>query len=84
MFVFDYLEDVETEATMSQTTTMTVRISGALSEFVASAGGFDVGTPDGQWGPASQRAMRAYQASVGLPETGAPDRATLESLGVGQ
>ena len=46
------------------------------------AGGFDVGTPDGQWGPASQRAMRAYQASVELPETGAPDRATLESLGV--
>jgi hypothetical protein len=48
------------------------------------AGGFDVGTPDGQWGPASQRAMRAYQASVGLPETGAPDRGTLESLGVRQ
>jgi hypothetical protein len=48
------------------------------------AGGFDVGTPDGQWGPASQRAMRAYQASVGLPETGAPNRETLESLGVGQ
>ncbi|MBR26596.1 MAG: lytic transglycosylase [Rhodobacteraceae bacterium] len=46
------------------------------------AGGFDAGTPDGQWGPASQRAMRAYQASVGLPETGAPDRATLESLGM--
>lgn len=48
------------------------------------AGGFDVGTPDGQWGPASQKAMRAYQASVGLPETGAPDRATLEKLGVRQ
>lgn len=48
------------------------------------AGGFAVGTPDGQWGPASQRAMRAYQASVGLPETGAPDRATLERLGVSQ
>jgi hypothetical protein len=46
------------------------------------AGGFDAGTPDGQWGPASQRAMRAYQASVGLPETGAPDRATLETLGL--
>lgn len=46
------------------------------------AGGFDVGTPDGQWGPASQKAVRAYQASVGLPETGAPDRATLEKLGV--
>ena len=48
------------------------------------AGGFDAGTPDGQWGPASQRAMRAYQVSVGLPETGAPDRATLERLGVRQ
>lgn len=48
------------------------------------AGGFDAGTPDGQWGPASQRAMRAYQASVGLPETGAPDRATLDRLGVRQ
>lgn len=48
------------------------------------AGGFDVGTPDGQWGPASQGAMRTYQASVGLPETGAPDRATLERLGVHQ
>ena len=48
------------------------------------AGGFEVGTPDGQWGPASQTAMRAYQVSVGLPETGAPDRATLEKLGVNQ
>jgi peptidoglycan hydrolase-like protein with peptidoglycan-binding domain len=48
------------------------------------AGGFDTGTPDGQWGPASQRAMRAYQASVGLSETGAPDRATMEMLGVSQ
>lgn len=46
------------------------------------AGGFDAGTPDGQWGQASQRAMRAYQKSIGLPETGAPDRATLESLGL--
>jgi Putative peptidoglycan binding domain len=48
------------------------------------AGGYDVGTPDGQWGPASREALRAYQASVGLPETGAPDSATLELLGVGQ
>lgn len=48
------------------------------------AGGYDVGPPDGQWGPASQRAIRAYQSSVGLPETGAPDRTTLEKLGVQQ
>lgn len=36
VFIIAYLEDMQTEATMSQTTTMTVRISGALSEFVAS------------------------------------------------
>lgn len=46
------------------------------------AGGFDAGTPDGQWGTGSQNALRAFQASVGLPETGAPDRATLDKLGL--
>lgn len=35
VFIFAYFEYMQTEATMSQTTTMTVRISGALSEFVA-------------------------------------------------
>lgn len=35
-FNIAYFEDGRTEVTMSQTTTMTVRISGALSEFVAS------------------------------------------------
>ena len=47
------------------------------------AGGFDAGTPDGQWGPGSQRAMREFQASIGLPESGAPDRDTLGKLGFG-
>lgn len=46
------------------------------------AGGFSAGTPDGQWGSGSQRALRAFQESVGLPETGAPDRVTLEKLGL--
>jgi antitoxin ParD1/3/4 len=36
VFIIAYVDDRQTEATMSQTTTMTVRISGALSEFVAS------------------------------------------------
>jgi putative addiction module CopG family antidote len=36
VFILAYLEDTLTEAPMSQTTTMTVRISGALREFVAS------------------------------------------------
>jgi len=48
------------------------------------AGGFDAGTPDGLWGAGSQRAMRRFQAENGLPETGAPDRQTLETLGVGE
>ena len=48
------------------------------------AGGFDAGTPDGVWGPGSQAAMRRFQARSGLPETGAPDRQTLEALGLGK
>lgn len=44
--------------------------------------GFEAGTPDGQWGPNSADAMKAFQASVGLPETGAPDRATLKEMGL--
>uniref|UniRef100_UPI004048D322 peptidoglycan-binding domain-containing protein n=1 Tax=Yoonia sp. TaxID=2212373 RepID=UPI004048D322 len=47
------------------------------------AGGLDAGTPDGVWGPGSQAAMRRFQATSDLPETGAPDRQTLEALGVG-
>ncbi|MEQ5871592.1 peptidoglycan-binding protein [Sagittula sp. NFXS13] len=46
------------------------------------AAGFDAGTPDGQWGPGSRNAMAGYQASVGLPETGAPDRAALVKMGI--
>ena len=46
------------------------------------AGGFDAGTPDGIWGSGSRRAMRAFQERNDLPPTGAPDRATLEALGV--
>jgi len=43
--------------------------------------GFDAGALDGKWGPRSQRAMRAFQAFAGLPESGAPDRLSLERLG---
>lgn len=46
------------------------------------AGGFNAGTPDGVWGTGSRDALRAFQEQNGLPTTGAPDRATLEALGV--
>jgi hypothetical protein len=47
------------------------------------AGGFDTGTPDGEWGAGSKDAMKAFQTSVGIPATGAPDRETLQKLGFG-
>ena len=40
--------------------------------------GFDSGTPDGQVGPATRQALRAFQRSVGLPADGHP---TAELLG---
>lgn len=46
------------------------------------AGGYPAGTPDGQWGAGSKRAMKAFQADNGLPETGAPDRETLQAMGL--
>lgn len=46
------------------------------------AGGFEAGTPDGVWVNGSRNAMRAFQEQRGLPASGAPDRATLEALGV--
>lgn len=45
------------------------------------AGGFEAGTPDGQWGSGSSAAMKRFQATIGLAETGAADRETLKKLG---
>lgn len=46
------------------------------------AAGFDTGTPDGVWGNGSARAMREWQGENGLPASGAPDRASLEAMGI--
>lgn len=71
----------EVAAACSWTTLTLSRSDYQAIQTLLNAGGFDAGSPDGQWGPASQRAMKVFQASIGLPETGAPDRATLASLG---
>ncbi|MEL6531479.1 MAG: lytic murein transglycosylase [Pseudomonadota bacterium] len=42
--------------------------------------GFDTQGADGVIGRNTEAAIRAYQASVGLPETGTPSRALLEAL----
>jgi lytic murein transglycosylase len=44
------------------------------------AGGFDSGTPDGMMGPATQRAIRQYQSSAGLPVDGYPTLDLLQRL----
>lgn len=45
------------------------------------ARGFDTGGTDGVIGPNSEKAIRAYQASKGLPVTGIPSQAMLQALG---
>jgi membrane-bound lytic murein transglycosylase B len=44
------------------------------------ARGFDSGTPDGTIGPATQRAVRQYQRSLGLPADGYPTLDLLQRL----
>ncbi|MGA4493175.1 peptidoglycan-binding domain-containing protein [Vreelandella venusta] len=51
-------------------------------QMMLNAGGFEAGTPDGIWGTGSRSAMRDFQEQQGLPATGAPDRETLQALGV--
>jgi localization factor PodJL len=42
--------------------------------------GFDTGTPDGQMGPRTRSAIRAFQRSLGLTETGEVDRKLIDEL----
>ena len=42
--------------------------------------GFDTGTPDGQMGPRTNSAIRAFQRSLGLPETGQVDKKLMDEL----
>jgi hypothetical protein len=44
--------------------------------------GYNAGPTDGQWGPATEDAVRKFQRSTGLPETGQLERSTLDALGV--
>jgi membrane-bound lytic murein transglycosylase B len=44
------------------------------------ARGFDSGTPDGMMGPATQRSLRRYQRSLGLPADGYPTLDLLQRL----
>lgn len=45
------------------------------------AAGYNAGTPDGLWGPGSQRALGRFQEENGLEKTGVVDKASLNALG---
>jgi len=47
---------------------------------VLNARGFDTGTPDGLMGPATQRGIRQFQRSLGLPADGYPTLDLLQRL----
>ncbi|GAA0748360.1 lytic murein transglycosylase [Ideonella azotifigens] len=42
--------------------------------------GFNTGTPDGRFGPATRAALRGYQRSIGVPPDGFPDQNLLARL----
>ncbi len=44
--------------------------------------GYDVGEPDGMWGPQTQAALRKYQEEQGLSPSGQLDSQTVAKLGV--
>ena len=44
--------------------------------------GYNAGAVDGQWGPATEDAVRRFQQASNLPQTGELERSTLAALGV--
>ena len=44
--------------------------------------GYDVGKPDGIWGPKSRKAIRLYQLQHGLVGDGFPSREVLIKAGI--
>ncbi len=68
----------------------TPRVSGSYSDSLAvdvqqalKRRGYYKGGIDGDIGPASRSAIRAYQSDRGLPVTGRIDRALVDALGIG-
>ncbi len=78
--------DVQTAQALGLRTGATVRGPRAVSltpdqvEQVQTALGVDA---DGEWGPASAKALKAFEAAHGLPADGKADAQVLQQLGVG-
>jgi peptidoglycan hydrolase-like protein with peptidoglycan-binding domain len=66
------------KAATDATQTVVKRAQEALA-----AAGYEVGKPDGSAGPRTVAALRQFQASKSLPQTGKLDNPTLTALGLG-
>lgn len=92
------LSEPEILKRMAQITPAWTRKSGRLDEIEAALlpgpaqkkevqqslnnSGFDVGTPDGVFGPQTRSGIKALQANIGLEPTGYADLAVLSGLGI--
>ena len=80
--------DPEWIETSAQPTNAAVNLGGVVNytamveqaQTKLNALGFDTGIPDGQVGPRTRSAVRAFQRSLGLPETGEIDAGLMQEL----
>ena len=78
-------KDRTVTASASSTSATPPRYDSALVRSVQQAlndRGYNAGSVDGQWGPATEDAVRRFQQASGLPESGQLERSPLAALGV--
>lgn len=74
-----------TSSTAASTPASQARYDSALVRNVQQAlndRGYNAGAADGQWGPATEDAVKRFQQVSGLPATGELEQPTLAALGV--
>ncbi len=74
-----------TSSTSYSSTSSSTQYDSALVRSVQQAlnqRGYNAGSVDGQWGPATEDAVRRFQQASGLPQTGELGQPTLSALGV--
>jgi len=78
-------KDQTMKSSTSYPSTVSSRYDPALVRDVQQAlndKGYSAGPVDGQWGPNTETAVKRFQQSSGLPQTGELERSTLAALGV--